>query len=71
MLRSDFFQDVFTKCVPMTKFLDILGRELHCGHNNKISFYGVLPKNFTFAHNEFEVTKLCRTRSDGILKPTP
>ena len=41
---SYFFQDAFTKCVHMRKFLDIQGPELHCGHKNNISLHSDLPK---------------------------
>ena len=44
MHRSDFFQDAFTKCVHISKFLDIEGLELHCGYKNNISLYSDLPK---------------------------
>ena len=70
MSRSNFFQDAFTKCVHISKFLDIKGPELHHGHKNRIYFCIIIcPKKFKFAHNVFEVTELCRTRAD-ILKPT-
>ena len=49
MRKSDFFQDAFTKCVHMRKFLDIYGPELHRGHKNKISLYNNLLKKFKFA----------------------
>ena len=68
--RSDFFQDAFTKCVHIRKFLDIQGPELHCGHKNNISLDSDLPKKkITLAHSVFEVTELCRTRAN-ILKPS-
>ena len=67
--RSDFFQDSFTKCVHIRKFLDIQGPKLHCGHKSNISLDSDLPKKITLAHNVFEVTELCRPRAD-ILKPS-
>ena len=44
MCKSDFFQDAFTKCVRIRKFVDIYGPELHRGHKNKISLCNNLPK---------------------------
>ena len=44
MRRFDFFQDAFTKCVHIRKFLDIEGPELHCGYKNNISLDSDLPK---------------------------
>ena len=44
MRRSDLFQDAFTKCVHIRKFLDKKGPELHYGHKNNISFDSDLPK---------------------------
>ena len=44
MRKSHFFQDAFTKCVHIRKFLGIEGPELHRGHKNKISLYNNLPK---------------------------
>ena len=63
MRKSDFFQDAFTKCVHIRKFLDIKGPELHRGHKNKISSYNNLPKR-----NSSLPTELCRTRA-VILNP--
>ena len=70
MRKSDFFQDAFTRCVRIRKFLDIYKvRSSTVDTKTKCLCIIICPKKFKFAHNEFEVTELCCTQAD-ILKPT-
>ena len=69
--RSDFFQDAFTKCARIRKFLDITYKVQSPTVDTKPKYpcSDIYPGKLTHAHNVFEVAELCRTQAD-ILKPT-